>query len=311
MSFKSRLSLYIILFTTILIVIQQWIHAIPEDIQWFFFGSVLLLFGIPHGALDHLIDQKIQESGKTKFSHWRFHLKYMATIAAYILLWNFFPVTSFVLFLLISAFHFGETDLAIAGKSFSTIFLHALYGTLLLLIFLFVYRDNARFFEKEIASFSRLIETGFSWMQNPYFEWVWMGLFFVFIFVYMVSMPGQWQSLFMIAGRLLFVYISSVYLPFPVSFAIYFGLWHSLLSLSNIKIFMSDGERVEISWLQLLRKAAPLALVSIAGLIVLAFIFVQFYHTKFYMLSLFVGVSVLTLPHQHIMSNMNKLIRKQ
>ena len=126
MSFKSRSSLYIILFTTILIVIQQWIHAIPEDIQWFFFGSVLLLFGIPHGALDHLINQKIQESGKTKFSHWRFHLKYMATIAAYILLWNFFPMTSFVLFLLISAFHFGETDLAIAGKSFSTIFLQAI-----------------------------------------------------------------------------------------------------------------------------------------------------------------------------------------
>ena len=311
MSFKSRLSLYIILFTTILIVIQQWIHAIPEDIQWLFFGSVLLLFGIPHGALDHLIDQKIQESGKTKFSHWRFHLKYIATIAAYILLWNFFPVTSFVLFLLISAFHFGETDLSIPSGSFQSLFLQVLYGTLLLLIFLFVYKNNARLFESETKSFSAFIHSGLSWMQHSFFIWIAMFLFFAFTLVYLFYMPGQWQSLLMIVGRLLFVYLSAVFLPFPVSFAIYFGLWHSLLSLSNIKTFMSDGKSVEISWLQLLRKAAPLALVSIAGLIVLAFIFVQFYHTQFYMLSLFVGVSVLTLPHQHIMSNMYKLIRKQ
>ena len=311
MSFKSRLSLYIILFTTILIVIQQWIHAIPEDIQWFFFGSVLLLFGIPHGALDHLVNQKLKESGQSTYSPWRFHLQYLTIMAVYMVLWKVFPVLSFVLFLAISTFHFGETDLSMPSGSFQSLFLQVLYGTLLLLIFLFVYKDNARVFESETKSFSAFIHSGLSWMQHSFFIWIAMFLFFAFTLFYLFYMPGQWQSLFMIAGRLLFVYISSVYLPFPVSFAIYFGLWHSLLSLSNIKTFMSDGERVEISWLQLLRKAAPLALVSIAGLIALAFIFVQFYHTKFYMLSLFVGVSVLTLPHQHIMSNMYKLIRKQ
>lgn len=311
MSFKNRLTLFIVFFTTILIVIHQWIHVIPDEVQWIFFSSVLILVGIPHGALDHLVDQKIQESNQANFSHWKFHLKYLFTIALYIFIWELFPVISFVFFLLISAFHFGETDLSIPSDSFQSLFLQVLYGTLLLLIFLFVYKNNARLFESETKSFSAFIHSGLSWMQHSFFIWIAMFLFFAFTLVYLFYMPGQWQSLFMIAGRLLFVYISSVYLPFPVSFAIYFGLWHSLLSLSNIKTFMSDGERVEISWLQLLRKAAPLALVSIAGLIALAFIFVQFYHTKFYMLSLFVGVSVLTLPHQHIMSNMYKLIRKQ
>ena len=57
--------------------------------------------------------------------------------------------------------------------------------------------------------------------------------------------------------------------------------------------------------------AAPLALVSILGLVLLAFIFVQYYHIEYYLLSLFVGVSVLTLPHQHVMSNMYALMRKK
>ncbi len=311
MSFKNRLTLFIVFFTTILIVIHQWIHVIPDEVQWIFFSSVLILVGIPHGALDHLVDQKIQESNQANFSHWKFHLKYLFTIALYIFIWELFPVISFVFFLLISAFHFGETDLSIPSKSIKLLLLQVVYGILLLLIFLFVYKDNAILFAKDITSFAPFISFVIKSIQSPYFIAVWILFLVVFLIVYSIWIPDKESALFIVLARLCFIYMMSRLLPFPISFAIYFGLWHSVISLASIKSFMKEDGGVAMTWIQLFQKAAPLALVSILGLVLMAFIFVQYYHIEYYLLSLFVGVSVLTLPHQHVMSNMYALMRKK
>lgn len=311
MSFKNKLSLFIVFFTTILIVIHQWIHVIPDEVQWIFFSSVLILVGIPHGALDHLVDQKIQESNQANFSHWKFHWKYLFTIALYIFIWELFPVISFVFFLLISAFHFGETDLSIPSKSIKLLLLQVVYGILLLLIFLFVYKDNAILFAKDITSFAPFIAFMIKSIQSPYFIAVWILFLVVFLIVYSIWIPDKESALLIVLGRLFFIYMMSCLLPFPISFAIYFGLWHSVISLASIKSFMKEDGGVAMTWIQLFQKAAPLALVSILGLFLMAFIFVQYYHIEYYLLSLFVGVSVLTLPHQHVMSNMYALMRKK
>lgn len=218
-------------------------------------------------ALDHLVDQKIQETHQAKFSQWKFHLQYLATIVVYIILWKLFPVASFVFFLLISAFHFGETDLSFPKSSLQSIFLQVLYGAILLLIFLFVYRDNTRLFASETAAFTVFIEMIVSWMRHPYFFGAWAFLVFLFGLVYMLYMPSKLDSLFFIVGRLFFIYVTARLLPFPISFTIYFGLWHSVISLSNIKSFMTKDQGVTITWIQLFQKAAPLALVSIFGLL--------------------------------------------
>lgn len=311
MRFKSRLSCFIVLFSAVLALVHQCLFPIPEGVQWLFLGLILLLVGIPHGALDHLVNQKIQESNHADFSRWKFHLKYLFTIALYIFIWDLFPVVSFVFFLLISAFHFGETDLSIPSKSLKSLLLQVLYGILLLLIFLFIYKDNAMLFAKDITSFAPFITFVIKALQSPYFIGVWVGILFVFLLTYALWILDNASSLLIILARLCFIYIISRLLPFPISFAIYFGLWHSVISLSNIKSFMKVDQGVEITWIQLFQKAAPLALISIFGLVLLAFIFVQFYHIEYYLLSLFVGVSVLTLPHQYVMSNMYALMRKK
>jgi hypothetical protein len=74
-------------------------------------GYGLLLFGlvtigIPHGAVDHLL-----ESGKWEFRKApAFIVKYMAWAAAMAGLWLVAPGVALVLFLLYSSLHFGQAD---------------------------------------------------------------------------------------------------------------------------------------------------------------------------------------------------------
>jgi Brp/Blh family beta-carotene 15,15'-monooxygenase len=65
----------------------------------------LLAVGLPHGAVDHLLVQS------KKFNLLRFVVQYVFIIAAYFALWQWFPVFSLLLFIVYSAYHFGESEM--------------------------------------------------------------------------------------------------------------------------------------------------------------------------------------------------------
>lgn len=67
--------------------------------------SFIIVLGIPHGAIDnHLF------LSKTDTSKFRFYAQYLSLIAANTVLWLVLPQFSFVLFMIISAFHFGQSQ---------------------------------------------------------------------------------------------------------------------------------------------------------------------------------------------------------
>jgi len=68
----------------------------------------LLFPGIPHGAVDHVLDGSAPDSP----GRWlRFIAVYIAIMLAIVALWLLSPVVGLLLFLAYSAWHFGETDL--------------------------------------------------------------------------------------------------------------------------------------------------------------------------------------------------------
>ena len=75
----------------------------------FFTMGLLALFlrGIPHGALDHLLEAK-QINGTPKLS---FILKYLLLSFLYLLAWFYIPNISFLFFIVFSIWHFGSTDI--------------------------------------------------------------------------------------------------------------------------------------------------------------------------------------------------------
>ena len=66
------------------------------------------VLGIPHGAADHLIFNKLFP--KQKHNQARFYALYLSGILVYSLLWFLGPLLALGLFILISAYHFGESN---------------------------------------------------------------------------------------------------------------------------------------------------------------------------------------------------------
>ena len=65
----------------------------------------LLLVGIPHGAVDHLLLQT------KSFNLARFIVQYLLIIAGYFVVWHWAPIFSLILFIAYSAYHFGESEM--------------------------------------------------------------------------------------------------------------------------------------------------------------------------------------------------------
>lgn len=82
----------------------------PSFFNWL--NSIILivgavLVGIPHGAIDHLLDSGNINS-KIKLT---FILNYLGKIALYLILWLILPKIALIVFLIYSIWHFGQNDL--------------------------------------------------------------------------------------------------------------------------------------------------------------------------------------------------------
>ena len=98
--------IYIIGVFIILNLFQGFTNISLEN-QLIYSSILILLLGIPHGAIDHVLFFK-----KRKMSQLKFYSLYLGLSFLFVILWHIFPVTSLILFLLISAFHFGESQFA-------------------------------------------------------------------------------------------------------------------------------------------------------------------------------------------------------
>jgi Brp/Blh family beta-carotene 15,15'-monooxygenase len=98
---------------------------------------LIILFGIPHGAIDNVLSLSGSNLSKKKF-----YFLYLLSMILYAIIWFIIPVFSFVFFLLISSYHFGESQLS--NYNFSNIFSKIIYLVwgIALMSTLFFYNSN-------------------------------------------------------------------------------------------------------------------------------------------------------------------------
>ena len=70
-------------------------------------GSLIVVLGIPHGALDAWVAEKIGLS-RNQRTYLLFLSAYLACAAIVVTIWAIFPATSLLVFLVLSAIHFSE-----------------------------------------------------------------------------------------------------------------------------------------------------------------------------------------------------------
>lgn len=251
----------------------------------FWLSSVLIIAaGIPHGALDHFV---ARHNRKT-FDLTVYVFLYVVSAGIYLALWWFAPGAAFLIFLLITAWHFGETDFSCFAGNQSAGLLSFIYGTAITMWLLMqdkplLLRWTSLITGDNPTAMSLVSDIG----VVPVYSW-----FLILGIILFAAGENRKEYLFRKSIFLLFLLCLSQ-TSLLMGFILYFTGWHSVNALLHIKgsVFRNtDG------WL-MLEKAMPATLSAVSFLIVIGFMSNGAWLDRFGLPALFILLSILTVPH--------------
>ena len=287
--------IYIIGVFIILNLFQGFTNISLEN-QLIYSSILILLLGIPHGAIDHVLFFK-----KRKMSQLKFYIIYLGLSFLFVILWHILPVTSLILFLLISAFHFGESQFADIFFKKSLRFIFYFFWGLCLLSTLMYYNvselyDITSYFDDTIVLdkiYNREKIGVFFYITNV------VTILSIIALTYLKKINNDrlFSELF-----LLFLIHATFYLfPFIIGFTLYFVALHSIKVMNDEFKFLKD-ENNNFNIMSFLKLLAPYSILSIIGtsfLLVLSYYNYIPYSIPFLAIII---ISVITLPHAIVMN---------
>jgi beta-carotene 15,15'-dioxygenase len=295
----------------VLLVTQQFLPPLSVNVYFSIFLAGIAILGIPHGAADLLIADQHAQNEAIRFSPIKFFVNYLGRLIAFaVIIWAF-PVIGNCLFILFAAYHFGETDLYKFNTSSTSGKLFVLsYGLLIIAVILLPHFETIKPLFLLFPSGTENIASINFIEANRYIILTCIGLlFFVATFLYFnLNKSFQYNSgnFLLQLPILLFVLF---YLPMLMGFTFYFIIWHSILSLKNIVVFLQkDGS---ISSKKIIKQIVLYSFLAMAGLSIFGLTGFMFVNNNTMMVYIFLGLAVLTAPHMEIMHLMYTNIRKQ
>lgn len=280
----------------ILLNIFEGFKEISIENQLIYSSLSILLFGIPHGAIDHIIFFK-----KRKLTKLKFYLVYLGLIVGFVLMWHIAPVLSLILFLLISAFHFGESqfeDIKIT-KVLKNIFFF--FWGIALLATLIYYNIN------ELANVTAYFDDTLAFEKVYDIKKV-TALYYVTNIITIASMilmavykQIKIERLLSEFFLLFLIHITFFLFPFIIGFTLYFVVLHSLKVMQDeIEFFKKDNPKFSI--LDFLKLLAPYSILSIFFTTILLLLSYYSYIPYSIPFLSIVIISVITLPHAIVMN---------
>lgn len=248
----------------------------PMDAAVSICGLLIALLGIPHGSLDlHLMSTRAQRLREL--------IVYLGCIALVLGIWLVQPTLMLVLFLINSAWHFGDCDLSTTNRLRPLFAL--LYGIAILLMLVDL-RDPTiggilqtllgyPVDSPKVAHYS-IIRTLASFMV--------VGI----PMVYSQTPPGG------LLLRGLLIAGVAMLAPSLIAFTWYFVVMHSWTSMNALRHHIDEAH--PWSWQKLIIAAAPLSLISFIGIGMGPLVFP---HVNM-LAMLFIALSALTVPHSRL-----------
>jgi beta-carotene 15,15'-dioxygenase len=307
------LKMYLFLFGTILVIFHQFIYPISTSIQWVIFVGTMLVTGIPHGAIDHLVDEQNALNENKAFSISSFLQMYLGKMIIYGLVWWFFPILAITIFMGISAFHFGETDLLILPKNEKAEkFLFLSYGWILLNILFLTHLNEVITILQSLPHFLDAFTNVLILVMGKYkIEYFGIcGLLFLISFITYAKTKDSLLPILMILIQGIAILLICTFLPFLLAFAFYFGLWHSLLCFQSIRQYIVENQQI-VEWKKLAKKATLFSLIAIFGILFFILIGNFYNQTSNLLFWLFIGIAILTAPHMSVMSTMFSAMKEK
>jgi Brp/Blh family beta-carotene 15,15'-monooxygenase len=293
----------------ILFAWQQFDGEIPMKIQLMYFAIMIGATGIPHGALDHIIAKTSAISNGQSFSIQQFLGRYVLAIILYSASWIFLPGISLIIFLLISAWHFGETDLSYADDTRSWNLSRLLWGSIVLMLILLSHFEETTSVVLRITQGSEIAQKTMVHLRvnSIYYFSVVASLFFAIAAIANRKNKIKLSSQYTI--NLVAILFLCSQLPLLPAFALYFGGWHAIKSFEIIFKFLHDAkEEMADKPMTMWKNALPMTFLAAFGFIFMAFIWNGTGLKMDPLPAIFIFLSIITLPHLDVM---DKLINRQ
>lgn len=301
----TSLKLYLIIFGLLITLVNSIIVISPQTQLYFFFITIFIT-GIPHGALDYFVASQTQLQTGNQLSLSKFLLRYLANIAVYTFVWLLLPAAGLIIFIILTAFHFGEVDWPTRQNTKLDALLYTIFG---LQILVFIVASHATAALPIIAQILKLPIDNTSILEqtitifNISTTIIAASILFTIVFFKKMGWTKEIMISFIIQTVLLLTII--YFLPLYLAFGFYFGIWHSLLSFNLIRTHLLLPNTVK-GWLQMARKALPYALaawISI-GILIIASNKFQKDIIASNLAIIFVAIAVLTLPHLQVFTKL-------
>ncbi len=249
---------------------------VPTDIGVIVSGILIAILGIPHGSLDlHLMSTRRQRLRELAI--------YIICIGLVLGIWLTQPTLMLTLFLINSAWHFGDCDIRTSHRLKPI--LAFTYGVSVLAVLIDL-RDPT------IGSIlSTLLGFGFDVSTAPHYNVVRMLTSALVIGIPLVSSGEEGKN--SILQSMLIVAVSML-APSLIAFTWYFVVVHSWTSMDRLRYHIDAAN--PWTWQMLVKAAAPLSILTYVGIALAQMMF----SSVDVLAMLFIALSALTVPHSRL-----------
>ncbi|SDE97033.1 beta-carotene 15,15'-monooxygenase, Brp/Blh family [Pricia antarctica] len=275
--------------------LTSYIHGEYEIILSFF---LILSFGILHGSNDIFLISKIWESGPLT-SYGRVLSFYVVFVLLALGLFYFAPIVALSIFILCSAYHFGEqhweNDFTLVEGIWKRFF-YLLYGMFILSLLFWLKNEEVNEVVVAISGYD---------VSEAFISYVFYSDLIVLVPLWLFLIVRDNIVRKQVLAELFYLVIFTII--FKVSsliwgFAIYFVFWHSLPSLYDQIYFLNNRVDKKGVW-DYWKMALPFWLISVIGIVALYYVFkdLEIFYALF-----FSFLAAVTFPHSIAIHKMFK-----
>lgn len=283
----------LVVFTTLVFSVLGWL--LPDFlrfIQYPLLGILLVTIGLPHGATDYLLFRRMHRSKLTKKQIIKFFAIYVTSVLGFLLFWFIFPLYSFFIFIIISAYHFGQSNwenIIIKGYSTLTYFFwgaFAIGGSVLW------HWDESKIVIGQVIGFTPDFSS--AQMSNIQSSLVIVNCLIIVVLKFYQKISTS--QLLVEVAKIIILSLLFYFTPMLIGFALYFALWHSLSSLkSQLSYYKKLWPNFTLG--DYYRQAAPYTILAVLGFVLLVLGHTYILPDVSIISTFLVFIACVTLPH--------------
>lgn len=270
-------------------------------------GILIIIIGLPHGATDLLLVQYLS-TDKYKPNLKQTLTQYLGIIGFYGLIWFLLPQLAFLLFIIISIYHFGQSNfnfIQVESKIIRTIS-YLISGSFVLLTPLYIHHEMAIPIIETISG-----TTAFSF-DLATAQILPIDLFLINIWLLIFLFLNEWIGVEELVKQLVSISLLMLcysYLPLILGFTVYFVFWHSYGSMID-QVEYIRTKKESFTWLKYYLNALPITFLAVV-LIAIGYWVNITWSINFSIVELFfIMLSLLTLPHILLIEQLYAMFRQ-